>query len=554
MSPRRLVCIALVVASCAPPHARRATSPRTEPPRIPLAVTIDDVPYVGPVAPGRTRTEAIDRILAAAREHEAPITAFVTCRNAERDGSDLRAWASDGVELANHSYSHRALDDLGLEGWRADVSRCQARITDVTGATPRFFRYPFLRTGSDRALRDAGLAALGELSLRRAPVTIDTSEWALVRPYVAALRAGETERADAIAEAYVDHLRMAARRYVGLAADLGHPRAPQVLLLHANALATDHLGAVLTMLRDEGFAFVSLEDAMRHPLYAREDHYAGDIGLSWLHRIAPGLEPAWAWDAAQRHALAVRFDGERERDAFDLDRELRIRRIAEDTWIVTHDSPWPANSLLARMPDGTVLLVDTPYTDEATRALLDFARARFGPAPLVAINSHFHPDALGGNRTLAAAGVRIVGSTHTARLTREHAATMRAQLAEWLADRPEVAARFASYDPLPPSETFEAEQGLVLRFGGEEVRVVFPGAAHSPDNVVVHVPSRDVLFGGCMVMAGDRVGNLSDADVEAWPAAIERLRGLRAGVIVPGHGDRTDPGLLDHTLSLLRQR
>ncbi len=549
--PTIFIC-AVGLASCTPTtrSARAPAPPQRAARRIPLAITIDDLPFSGPTPPGGDRDLAIDRIVAAAREHGAPISGFVTCSNMMEDASDLRRWAAAGVALENHSHSHRALDDLGIEAWREDIARCQERIEAVTGRAPSFFRYPFLRTGSDRALRDEGFRVLDELSLTRAPVSIDTSEWVLVRPYVAALRAGDRERAAQIAEAYVAHIRAAARRFV----DRADGGAAQILLLHANALASDHLGRLLDVLEEEGFTFVSLDEAMRDPLYARTDCYAGRIGLSWLYRVECGAERAWAWDAAQMHALAVRFGGASERESFDLDEELRIRRVAERTWIITHEEPWAANSLLAEMPDGTLLFVDTPYTDDATRSLLAWAQARFGPRPLVAINTHFHPDRVGGNGALDAAGASIIASEQTARLVEERTASMRESLASWLADRPAIAARFAHYDPLPATRLFDQTEGATLRFGEEEVRIVFPGAAHSSDNVVVHFPARALLFGGCMVMAGDRVGNTSDADLASWPRAIERLREFRAAIVVPGHGDRTDPGLLDHTLELLHAR
>jgi peptidoglycan/xylan/chitin deacetylase (PgdA/CDA1 family)/glyoxylase-like metal-dependent hydrolase (beta-lactamase superfamily II) len=540
---------AMVVAGCAS-SPRPIATPAAPPPRIPLAITIDDLPFIGPLAPNETRLEAIDRIAAAGRAHGAPLRGFATCHRIA-DERDLVRWHEHGVLLENHSDAHRAIDELGLEAWRADLERCQARIETTTGRAPSFFRYPFLRTGADRELRDASFAALDELELRRAPVTIDTSDWMLARSYAAAVRAGDAERADEIATAYLEHVRAAARRYASRAESLGHPGAPHVLLLHANLLAADRLDALLAMLEHEGFRFVTLEDALADPLYAREDHYVGGVGLSWLYRVEPGAHDAWAWDAAQLHALSVRFAGERERDAFDLDDDLSIRRIARDTWIVVHEEPWPANTLLARMDDGRVLLVSTPYTDGATVALLDWIRARFGAAPIVAINPHFHPDGVGGNRALSAAGARTIGSDLTARLVMEHRGAIRDQLVTALADRPELAARFAAYDPLPPAERFPLEQGLRITFGREEVHILHPGAAHSADNVVVHFVHRDLVYGGCMIAARDNIGNVQDADLDAWPDAIARVRALGASILVPGHGDRREPALLDHTLTLL---
>jgi glyoxylase-like metal-dependent hydrolase (beta-lactamase superfamily II)/peptidoglycan/xylan/chitin deacetylase (PgdA/CDA1 family) len=513
-----------------------------------VAITLDDLPFVGETKPADTREAAIARILEAGAR--APITGFVACTRM-RSRPELEMWSNAGVPLGNHSHAHRSIDELGIDAWREDLSRCQREMEEITGRSPSLYRFPFLQSGRDEGTRDRAYAALAEMHLSNAPVSIDTSEWTLVRPYVDALRAGDRALADRIADAYVEHVRRAARRYVELARAMGRAEIPHVLLLHANALAADHLDRVLRALEADGFVFIPIEEALADPVYAEPDLYAGGIGMSWLHRIA-NAAPRWAWDAAQQHALAVRFAHEREVESFDLDEEISIRRVADHTWIVTHAVPWPASSLVAEMEDGSIVFVATPYTSEATQALIDWAHARFGDAPLAVINTHFHPDAVGGNRAFARAGARIYGSERTASLVRESVSRMRALVTGALEDRPEIAARFARYDPLPPSELFDEREGLVLRFGSEEVHIVHPGRAHSPDNVIVHFPARSLVYGGCMIAARDHLGNLSDADLEAWPQAIERVRSLRPEILVPGHGDRTDPGLLDHTIELLR--
>ena len=54
--------------------------------------------------------------------------------------------------------------------------------------------------------------------------------------------------------------------------------------------------------------------------------------------------------------------------------------------------------------------------------------------------------------------------------------------------------------------------------GGTQVRVIYPGAAHAPDNIVTFFPESGVLFGGCLVKSGDDLGNLGDADSRELPA------------------------------------
>lgn len=355
------------------PASTPAPAPAATPAAVPVAITIDDLPWVGATLPGETPEQGIARILAAAAERDAPIAGFFTCSRWDGREAARDVWLAAPIELGNHSTAHRALDDLGLEAWQRDVSGCQRRLTETAGREVAWFRYPYLRTGSERALRDAGFAYLAELGVRRAPVSIDTSDWALVAPYVEARRAGNDARAEEILEAYVRHVRRSARRYVSLAEERGHPGAPQVLLLHANALAADGLGRVLDAFREAGLRFVTLEEAMRDPLYAREDHYVGGTGLSWLYRIDPDGSPAWAWDAAQLHALQVRFAGRAERERYDLDDGLSVTREADGSHLVTDASG--GEPTVVTQTEGGQVSIRPPREDPA---LQDWLEARFG--------------------------------------------------------------------------------------------------------------------------------------------------------------------------------
>ena len=54
-----------------------------------------------------------------------------------------------------------------------------------------------------------------------------------------------------------------------------------------------------------------------------------------------------------------------------------------------------------------------------------------------------------------------------------------------------------------------------------------------------------------MILSGEKAGNIADADLEAWPRAVTSLLALPVAVVIPGHGDRTDAGLIQHTLDVL---
>ena len=65
-----------------------------------------------------------------------------------------------------------------------------------------------------------------------------------------------------------------------------------------------------------------------------------------------------------------------------------------------------------------------------------------------------------------------------------------------------------------------------------------------------------MLFGGCLVKAAaaKTLGNITEADLAAWPATLANLKSTypAARIIVPGHGDPGGPELIEHTLELLK--
>ena len=93
------------------------------------------------------------------------------------------------------------------------------------------------------------------------------------------------------------------------------------------------------------------------------------------------------------------------------------------------------------------------------------------------------------------------------------------------------------------------------RSGSAPSRCSTPARATPPDNLVVYVPEARVLFGGCAVHEASRTtaGNVADADLNAWPESLRRVRARypEAQVVVPGHGVPGDLGLLDHSVALV---
>jgi metallo-beta-lactamase class B len=232
-----------------------------------------------------------------------------------------------------------------------------------------------------------------------------------------------------------------------------------------------------------------------------------------------------------------------------IDAELTIRRIDKDAFVVTHEPAFASNILVVRMNDGALVLCSSPFDTEATRSMLRWLRTVFAPRRIVAINAHYHPDGTAGNEAYAEAAVETYATDLTQRLLAERGARALGQAAGSFED-PGLVARVRATRVVPANHTIGQDETLTI--GGETIRVMYPGPAHSPDNVVVHFPARKLLFGGCMIKTGPSIGNLADADLGHWEAAVRSVARLGALTIVPGHGPVGGPELLQHTIDVVR--
>jgi len=236
----------------------------------------------------------------------------------------------------------------------------------------------------------------------------------------------------------------------------------------------------------------------------------------------------------------------------ELSAELSLRAVTPRVLLVTHTSPWPSNSVVVDVTEGPLLLIDTPWTPAATELLLGWLERRFPGRKLVALSTHFHLEATGGNAALRARKIPLYGSEATIALVASRGPASRAALLKRLADRPRVEAELAAVPLVAPELGFPLALGLELALGQEKILVIFAGPGHSPDNVVVWLPRDKVLVAGGLVTGDEALGDAAEAELARWPAALATLSALPLEVVIPGHGEPGNRELLTHTLRLLQ--
>jgi cyclase len=145
------------------------------------------------------------------------------------------------------------------------------------------------------------------------------------------------------------------------------------------------------------------------------------------------------------------------------------------------------------------------------------------------INTHVHPDHIGGNVPLATGGVLIFAHDN-----------MRVRMLERRSRFPRGNGGFPPQAPADARPFVTYDNGITFHFNGEEVRVFLAPPAQTDGDTFVHFPESDVLHLGDVFRTTSypiidvyNGGTLAET-IEALDLAIS-LAGQKTKVI-PGHG------------------
>jgi glyoxylase-like metal-dependent hydrolase (beta-lactamase superfamily II) len=239
------------------------------------------------------------------------------------------------------------------------------------------------------------------------------------------------------------------------------------------------------------------------------------------------------------------------KDLEKLDHNMIVEKIMDNVYMVTDVDYRSSNVLAVKMADGTVFLASSPFENVGTATLLDWVQSKLKPKHIVALNAHFHMDGSGGNEIYNKSGVETWSSDQTKKLQQTKLKDLIADAAKGYKKK-DLRERLLQSHVVTANHIFDEGSGKDFNFSGEHVEVFFPGAAHSPDNVVAYFPRQKLLFGGCMIKPDD-LGYLGDADVKAWAGSARKLKRFDVKTVVPGHGAWGGAELIDKTIQVARK-
>lgn len=176
-----------------------------------------------------------------------------------------------------------------------------------------------------------------------------------------------------------------------------------------------------------------------------------------------------------------------------------------------------------------VVVIDALGSPELARELRAEI-ARITPLPVThVIVTHYHADHIYGLQVFKDAGARVIA--HRQALLYLHSDTAQQRLA---ASREELFPWVDEATRLVPADQW-IDGPTTLRVGDTVLELRPVGPSHTPEDLVVWLPQRRVLFAGDLVFRG-RIPFVGQADSAHWIQALDTLLGFDAQVVVPGHG------------------
>ena len=251
-----------------------------------IALTLDDMPaaYFG-TPDTLLKKESFIRILNTLSEYKIPAMGFVTSKNIF-PGSEklLEKFVEKGNLIGNHTHNHLDLNKVSSSDYIKDILECEKYISKYVKGK-KYFRYSLLHRGNTIEKRDSVYKFLKENKYVIVPVSIDNDEWKYNQLFADAILTGDTLKANQIGADYINHMIDMTSHFDSLAFSIVNRNIKHILLLHSNYINSLYLKTLIEWYLKSGWEFISIDEALKDPIYKMKESYIGKRGLSYIKRL-----------------------------------------------------------------------------------------------------------------------------------------------------------------------------------------------------------------------------------------------------------------------------
>lgn len=188
-------------------------------------------------------------------------------------------------------------------------------------------------------------------------------------------------------------------------------------------------------------------------------------------------------------------------------------------------------------PDG-VVVVDALGSPVLAKKLIAEIKKISKQKIVAVIVSHYHADHIYGLQEFKNIGATIYAQGEgrnylSSETAKQRLVASRVDFAPWVNEK----TRLISADVW-------IDKTFTLKVGGVDFLISRVGPAHAPEDLMVYVPSENVLFAGDLVFRG-RIPFVGNADSKGWLLALDEIERLGPNIVIPGHGSYSTKPLED---------
>lgn len=198
-------------------------------------------------------------------------------------------WLRSGNLIGNMTYEGRSFKRGGAQEFIATVARNDEALSRFQGKSApakKYFRFPFLKLGTDGERLSQIRAYLKQKGYVEVPATIDPRDVYFSQPYCAAQSRGDTMCATFIAATFKSWLLDKTIKARAVAQEIAGHDVKHILMIQANQLTCDWLDEWLRWYQAQGVRFISLDEALSDSFYMAGDITTAGNEIIWETRRA----------------------------------------------------------------------------------------------------------------------------------------------------------------------------------------------------------------------------------------------------------------------------
>lgn len=227
-------------------------------------------------------------ILETLKRHKIKAAGFVVGNTIEGSFDILGEWLNNGHILGNMTYTNQDYNQTMIKPFLDDVKQGHDAIEPMLsgfGQKKRYFRFPYLHYGDDITKKEQVDMYLEQHNYIVAHATVVIDDYLYNLSLEKLGPKPDSANFEELMNEYVNHIIDQVEQSEALSIEMLKRPCRQILQLRANRVNAVYLEDIIYALKEAGYTFISLDEALKDNLYRKTTAYFGSKGVGYLQML-----------------------------------------------------------------------------------------------------------------------------------------------------------------------------------------------------------------------------------------------------------------------------